>query len=251
MNKLLVCAIAASFVFTNAMSAEKDAQHPHWGYEGKGSPEHWAQLQPEFATCGTGKEQSPIDIHGASEQEPLPPIAFNYAASPAEIVNNGHTIQVNLQSGGTIKLASGEYKLVQFHFHAPSEEKIAGKNYPLVAHLVHRTDDGKLAVVAVLFKEGKKDNPALAEIFEAMPSQENGKVALGADFNPADLLPSDRSYYSFIGSLTTPPCSEGVQWQVLKSPAEVSAAQLKTFRKLYRHNARPVQPLNGRVIRQG
>jgi carbonic anhydrase len=247
MNKLLICSMAAAFVFTNAMAAE---QHSHWGYEGETAPKHWSELQPDYAACGIGKEQSPIDIHGVKKQEALPAIVFNYAASPTEVVNNGHTIQVNLESGGTVKVASGEYKLVQFHFHSPSEEKIEGKSYPLVGHFVHRTDDGKLAVVAVLFKEGK-ENPVLARIFDVMPAQENGKVALGENFNPADLLPSDKSYYSFMGSLTTPPCSEGVQWQVLKSPVELSGAQLKMFRKLYWNNVRPIQPLNGRDIREG
>ncbi|MDR2014117.1 MAG: carbonic anhydrase family protein [Azoarcus sp.] len=254
MKKLLICVIAASFSFTNAIAeekhAEKDAQHPHWSYEGKTDPSHWGELQSEFAACSIGKEQSPVDIRNVKKQELLPAIVFNYVANSAEVVNNGHTIQVNLQSGSTVKLASGEYKLVQFHFHAPSEEKIEGKNYPLVGHFVHRADDGKLAVVAVLFKEGKS-NPALARIFDVMPAEVDAKAALGADFSPADLLPGNQSYYSFMGSLTTPPCSEGVQWQVLKTPVELSDAQLKIFKKLYRNNARPVQPLNGRVIREG
>jgi carbonic anhydrase len=248
MKKTLVCAaVVASFAFSNAFAEEGQA---HWGYEGKTAPNHWGELHSEFAACSIGKEQSPIDIRDVKKQDSLPAIGFNYTAGPAEVVNNGHTIQVNLQSGGTVSLASGEYKLKQFHFHSPSEEKIDGKDYPLVAHLVHSTDDGKLAVVAVLFKQGR-ENPALARIFGVMPAQGSEKVALGADFNSADLLPGNQSYYSFIGSLTTPPCSEGVQWQVLKTPVELSKKQIETFRKFYWKNSRPVQPLNNREIREG
>jgi len=248
MKKSLVCvAILASSVFTTTALAEE-----HWGYEGKTGPAHWGGLNPDFSSCGIGKEQSPIDIRrrDVKKQEPLPAIGFDYAASPAEIVNNGHTVQVNFQSGGTVQLASGNYKLLQFHFHSPSEEKIEGKNFPLVVHFVHKAEDGKLAVVAVLFKQGK-NNPALAKVLDVMPTQKDEKTALGTDFNPADLLPANRAYYSFIGSLTTPPCSEGVQWQVMKSPVELSSKQIKMFQKLYPHNARPVQPLHGREIKEG
>ncbi|MDR1850008.1 MAG: carbonic anhydrase family protein [Zoogloeaceae bacterium] len=254
MNKSLIFAVLGAFAFTNALAEEqhagKEAGSPHWSYEGQTGPTHWGALQTEFSACGIGREQSPIDIRDVKKQKPLPAIGFGYTSSAAEIVNNGHTVQVNLLSGGTVKLASGDYQLKQFHFHSPSEEKINGKDYPLVAHFVHSTDDGKLAVVAVLFVEGK-DNPALDKIFDAMPAKAGEKANLAADFNPADLLPGNKAYYSFIGSLTTPPCSEGVQWQVLKSSVELSARQLKKFRELYWNNARPVQPLNGREIREG
>jgi carbonic anhydrase len=164
-------------------------------------------------------------------------------------VNTGHSIQVNLAAGGTVDLASGTYKIVQFHFHAPSEEKIDGHPYAMVAHLVHSDDAGKLAVVAVLFKEGKA-NPTLAKVFAVMPAKEGEKVALEGGVNPADLLPARQDYYAYVGSLTTPPCTEGVRWQVLKQPVELSKEQLAAFRKLYPMNARPVQPLNGRKVEQ-
>jgi len=151
-----------------------------------------------------------------------------------------------LADAGSATVPSGQYRLLQFHFHTPSEEMINGKSFPLVAHLVHKNSDGKLAVIAVLFKEGK-ENSALAPIFAAMPAKE-GKVSLASGFDVSSILPSSLGYYSFTGSLTTPPCSEGVAWQVLSASAEISKAQIEAFHAIYKMNARPVQPLNGRVI---
>lgn len=131
--------------------------------------------------------------------------------------------------------------------HTPSEEHIQGKSYPLVAHLVHRNEAGNLAVVAVLFKEGKS-NPVLSKVFDAMPAKADEKVDIAGGFDAASLLPAKQTYYSFAGSLTTPPCSESVRWQVLKEPVSVSKAQLAQFKKLYPMNARPTQPLNGRTV---
>jgi carbonic anhydrase len=249
MNKLLplsVAALASLGVATCAHAADPGAQ---WGYAGKGAAQHWGELQPDFATCKIGREQSPIDIRGATKAATRAPLAFSYTPSAAEVVNNGHTIQVNLASGGSVTLPSGSTQLVQFHFHTPSEEKIAGKPYPLVAHLVHKNAQGQLAVVGVLFKLGKP-NPALAKVFAAMPAHAGDKKALAEPFDAAALLPAKQGYYAFVGSLTTPPCSEGVHWQVLKTPVELSRAQLDAFRKLYPMNARPVQPLNDRKIEE-
>ncbi|MFT3815031.1 MAG: carbonic anhydrase family protein [Acidovorax sp.] len=236
-----IAAAIAACAFPWAASAQA-----HWSYHGPTGAAQWGDLEPDFATCKLGREQSPIDITHAAKAD-LPAIGFGYARSAAEVVNNGHTIQVNLDNGGTVQLASGSYQLVQFHFHAPSEEKVNGKAHALVAHLVHRNGEGKLAVVAVLFKLGRA-NPALARVFAAMPREEGGKAALDGGFNAADLLPAARGYYAFNGSLTTPPCSENVAWQVLKTPVEMSRAQLAAFRQLYPMNARPVQPLNGRSV---
>jgi carbonic anhydrase len=205
-------------------------------------------MQSDFATCKLGKKQSPIDIKGAKKGD-LPAIGFNYGQTNAEVVNNGHTIQVNLSAGGDVKVASGDYKLLQFHFHTPSEEKVNGKAYPLVAHLVHTSDAGKLAVVAVLFKQGQK-NAALEKVFAAMPAKEDGKADLAGGMNVTKLLPTKRSYWAFEGSLTTPPCSEEVQWHVLKEAVEMSKEQIAAFKKLYPMNARPVQALNGRVLQE-
>lgn len=245
MKKIFTIAAFMSLSLSQAWAAEGHAKH--WGYTGHEGASHWSELQADYATCKLGKEQSPIDIKGAKKSTDLPALGFDYTNGAAEVVNNGHTIQINLSAGGQVKLASGSYKLLQFHFHTPSEERFNGKAYPLVAHLVHRNDAGQLAVVAVLFKLGKM-NPALAKVFDVMPVKAEDKVEMAGGFSPADLLPAKQTYYAFAGSLTTPPCSESVRWQVLKEPVEMSKAQLTQFKKLYPMNARPVQPLNGRVL---
>jgi carbonic anhydrase len=156
-------------------------------------------------------------------------------------------VEINLASAGGIAVPSGEYKLVRFHFHAPNEEKINGKNYPLVAHLVHKSADGKLAVVAVLFNIGA-ENEALKNVFDNMPAKTGETKSLEGPIDIASLLPADRGYYTYMGSLTIPPCSEGVHWYVMKNPVTLSSQQLAAFKKLYAMNARPVQPLNGRKV---
>jgi carbonic anhydrase len=244
-TRLFVIALSTALIGPAAFAGES---HPHWGYEGESGPAHWADLDENFKTCRLGKLQSPINIETArAEKADLVPIDFAYAASAAEVVNNGHTIQINLPDAGGARIEGAEYRLLQFHFHTPSEEKIDGENYPLVAHFVHKDSDGHLAVVAVLFKLGE-ENTALRPIFAELPKEgEARKVASAID--AGDLLPTDRTYYAFAGSLTTPPCSENVRWQVLKTPIEISEAQLAAFKALYPMNARPVQPLNGRVVR--
>jgi carbonic anhydrase len=227
---------------------EQHADRPHWAYAGAAGAERWGDLQADYATCKTGRLQSPIDIQGAAKAD-LQPLGFHYVPSRAEVVNNGHTIQINLTPGNSLQLESGSYKLVQFHFHTPSEEKINGKSYPLVAHMVHRSDDGKLAVVAVLFTSGRP-NPTLDKVFAVMPDTAEAKLELSDGLNPADLLPVDQGYFAYMGSLTTPPCSEGVRWHVLKQPVELSPAQLSAFRKLYPMNARPTQEVNGRAVQE-
>lgn len=222
--------------------------HAHWGYEGAQGATHWAAMNEGFKTCQLGKFQSPINIvTKAVEKTLLSPIGFGYQPGKAEVVNNGHTIQVNLPAGSSASINGVEYPLLQFHFHTPSEEKVNGKAYPLVAHFVHKNAENQLAVVALLFKLGK-ENAALKDIFGKLPAKEGEKRALAGNFNPANLLPARQGYYAFMGSLTTPPCSEEVLWQVLKTPVELSAGQLAAFRTLYKMNARPVQPLNGRKV---
>lgn len=235
---LTACLLAAAGV----QAADVD-----WEYAGKTGPSHWGELEAGFSSCKTGKQQSPIDIHGAKAAR-LAPIAFHYAPGAAEIVNNGHTVQVKLADGGSVTLPSGDYKLVQFHFHTPSEETINGRRYPLVAHLVHRNDAGELAVVAVLFKQGK-ENAALKEVFASLPPAAGDKHPLEGGLDIAAALPRHHAYYAYMGSLTTPPCSEGVHWQVMREPVEISTGQLASFRRLYAMNARPIQPLNGRVVK--
>jgi carbonic anhydrase len=242
--KMLVAAAGLVACALGAQAAEP--AHAHWDYAGKAGPTHWGELEHDFASCKLGKLQSPIDIRGAKAAK-LAPLGFHYHGGAGEIVNNGHTVQVNLADGGSLDLASGNYKLVQFHFHTPSEESINGKRYPLVAHLVHKNDAGDLAVVAVLFKEGK-ENAALKQVFAELPGKAGDKHPLASEIDLATLLPAKHGYYAYMGSLTTPPCSEGVHWQVLKQPVELSKGQLASFRKLYAMNARPLQPLNGRAV---
>ena len=227
--------------------ATHEPKHALWEYEGENGPTKWAEIDPKFRSCGVGKRQSPIDID-TRQAEPggLKPILFNYSPSSAEIVNNGHTIQVNLPEGGSARFDALEYKLAQFHFHTPSEEKIDSMAQHMVAHLVHRAGDTRIAVVAVLFKLGK-ENKALKPVFDNLPKNAGGTAKI-ENFNPAAFLPVDPTYFAYVGSLTTPPCSEEVKWHVMKQPVEISYKQLAAFKALYRMNARPVQPLNGRRV---
>jgi|HubBroStandDraft_6_1064221.scaffolds.fasta_scaffold20153_5 carbonic anhydrase len=220
---------------------------PHWSYSGPEGPEHWGDLDPAFALCKNGKEQSPIDAREELNSD-LQPIHFEYGPVPLKIVNNGHTIQINVKSGGGITIDGAQYQLVQFHFHKPSEEAIDGKHFDMVAHLVHQDVKGKLAVVAVLLKSGK-ENPILQSLWNNLPADEGEEHApANVAVNVASLLPANQNYYTFAGSLTTPPCSEGVTWYVLKSPVQVSPAQIAVFGKLFPMNARPIQPTNSRQI---
>jgi carbonic anhydrase len=223
------------------------AQH-EWGYEGEHGPGHWGALKSEYASCGIGKAQSPIDIHGAVPGT-LAPIRFDYRASALHIIDNGHTVQVNYGGGSSMTVDGKRYELVQFHFHRPSEETVDGKAYPMEAHLVHKDAEGRLAVVAVLLKQGA-ENPFLRALWANLPAEKEKEKVLGkVTINAADLLPKSRGYYTFAGSLTTPPCSEGVTWFVLTIPVDLSASQVARFDRIYHHNARPTQPLNGRVVR--
>lgn len=230
----------------NAGSSEHVAIH--WGYDGEGGPENWGTLQPEYATCRIGKRQSPIDIRDGFRVD-LEPIQFLYRPSQFRVIDNGHTIQVELD-GSSIRLLGKTYDLIQFHFHRPSEERINGKSFDMVAHLVHKSDDGKLAVVAVLLEMGS-ENPLIQTVWNNLPLEKNEYVTppdLAID--PARLLPDERGYYTYMGSLTTPPCSEGVLWLVLKQPQQLSPEQVGIFARLYRHNARPLQPTFGRTIKE-
>ena len=246
-TRIAIAALGTLFFTAFANAAEA----PHWTYQGKAGTGQWANLEADYAVCGTGQRQSPINIEtrkvtGTTAQA----IGLSYAPANAEVVNNGHTIQVEPANGGTLTIDGVEYKLAQFHFHTPSEEKIDGKSYPLVAHLVHKSAEGKLAVIAVLFRTGKS-NATLRPVFARLPAKAGDKHALNGTINVGDLLPAKRDNYTFIGSLTTPPCSEDVRWVVMKTPVSISSAQLAAFRKLYRMNARPVQAVNGREVLVG
>jgi carbonic anhydrase len=224
--------------------------HVHWDYSGPTGPNKWGEIDEKFGTCSLGQVQSPIDIRSdQAEPATLDPITFAYKPSPLKIIDNGHTIQVNYAPGSSIAVGGARYELLQFHFHRPSEERVNGKPYDMVAHLVHKDTAGKLAVVGVLLEKGAQ-RPVLQAVFDHLPGEKGKEVAVpGVSIDLTTLLPNNRAYYTFTGSLTTPPCSEGVTWFVLKQPSQVSADQVARFGQIYAMNARPVQPLNGRRVR--
>lgn len=219
----------------------------HWGYIGESGSQNWGNLSPEFQLCKTGIQQSPINLQGSVAAE-LSPIEINYQESPLRIVNNGHTIQVNYEPGSSIKLDGQTFNLVQFHFHDPSEHTIAQKQFDMELHLVHRSEAGALAVIGVLLKQGQH-NAALQPIWEAFPHRnEPEQVVNTVKVNAEQFLPKDRNVYRYFGSLTTPPCSQGVNWIVMQQPIEISQNQIQQFAKLISIDARPVQPLNNRFV---
>ena len=228
-------------------AAAAHAADLHWSYAGHAGPAEWGALGPDFATCQLGKDQSPIDIRGAKAAD-LPAIKFNYKPAPLAVIDNGHTIQVNYAPGSWIDVGGARYDLVQFHFHKPSEEKVDGKSHAMVAHLVHKNAEGKLAVVAVLL-DGGGSNAMIDSIWKSLP-KEKEKVVTVADVtvDASALLPENHAYYTFDGSLTTPPCSEGVRWLVLEAPMKISDGEIAKFAGIYPMNARPTQPLNGRLV---
>ena len=232
-----------------ALGTVAQEHHPEhiWDYGEASGPSHWGDLRPDFAPCKTGRRQSPVDIRNAKKAE-LPPIRFDYKPSPLHIIDNGHTILINYAPGSSISVGGKQYALKQFHFHRPSEEKINGKAADMTVHLVHADEEGRLAVVAVLLQQGG-ENPLVRELWNHLPKEKEQEEQLDkVQIDASRLLPSDRSYYTFSGSLTTPPCSEIVAWFVLKHPTTVSAAEIERFSKAYSHNARPTQPLYDRTV---
>lgn len=220
---------------------------PHWSYEGKAGPENWGELSSEFATCKSGKFQSPVDIRHTIEAK-LPPLQLNFHHAAEGIVNNGHSIQINVDGEDEFTLDNELFTLRQYHFHTPSENLIDGKSYPLEAHFVHTNQQGELAVIAVMFTVGK-ENTALDPVIDSIPVAKNLVQPVDKRFDLAPLFPADRHYYRFSGSLTTPPCTEGLRWLVMKKAVTLSEAQLRQFQHALEHsNNRPVQPRHGRII---
>lgn len=250
-RRVWIAAVAALVLATNAYAAEKGHEGGHgghWGYTGETGPAHWGDLSEAYHMCKAGTHQSPVDIRDAKHMD-APAVAMKYQATPLKVVNNGHTIQVNYAGGSTLTVDGKVYELAQFHFHNPSEHTQNGKPALMEAHLVHKAADGSLAVVGVFLKEGA-ENPVLARIWPHLPSEVNHEKAVeGTQVNVDDLLPAKRAYFNYSGSLTTPPCSEGVTWLVMDQSVEVSRAQADKFLGLIHSNARPVQPLNDRAVR--
>lgn len=216
---------------------------PQWAYQGEMGPEHWGK---HYATCGNGKSQSPVNITAPFEKASVA-IKIDYKPGVLKLINNGHTVQVNVPPGSTLKVGDEVYELVQYHFHRPSEEHVDGKPMAMVTHLVHKSASGKLAVIAVLMRESAVQNRALWAIWKHMPQKEGPEVAVtSVSINPANLLPESQAHYYYEGSLTTPPCTEGVKFFVMKNPIGIQKEMIDTFP--FKMNARPVQPLNGRKI---
>jgi carbonic anhydrase len=214
-----------------------------WGYEGELGPDKWGS---KFAVCGAGKSQSPVNITGPFEKA-TSALKTEYKPGVLRVINNGHTIQVNVPPGNLLKVGAETYELQQFHFHRPSEEQIDGKPMAMVVHLVHKSAGGKLAVIGVLMRESAAQNRALWAIWKNMPAKAGPEVTVtSVSINPANLLPESLAHYAYEGSLTTPPCTEGVQFFIMKSPIGVQKEMIDSFP--FKLNARPVQPLNGRKI---
>jgi carbonic anhydrase len=237
--------IACLCMIPVAMAQEK----AHWDYSetGQEGPKNWGELDSKYSACSGGKNQSPVDLTGMVEGD-LSFITIKYQAGGNEILNNGHTIQVNYKPGSTIGVNGHTYELKQFHFHSPSENMIKGDSYPMEAHYVHADNDGNLAVIALMFRTGDA-NLELEKAWSVMPANAGEKLAVPQSVNADTLLPADRDYYRFNGSLTTPPCSEGVLWLVMKQYQVASVGQIQKFAQTMHHpNNRPIQPANARLI---
>jgi carbonic anhydrase len=251
--------IAAAMWMPNTVNAQWRTQ---WSYEGITGPGHWSELDPDYAVCNVGKEQSPIDIQN-TEKADLPPLRFEFKSAPLKyLVNNGKTIRVNYHdapgAGNFLQVGEARYQLVQFHFHRPGEEYIHGKRFDMVVHLMLKAADGKAAGVAILMQAGKA-NATVQQIWAHMPKTESEVLPdfshqeqqiAGVEVNPAGLLPRDLGYFVYEGSVTAPPCTEGVTWYVLKTPVDISSEQIEAFTRLYPHDVRPIQPLNGRRVKE-
>lgn len=222
--------------------------HGHWAYQGAAGPQTWGGLKPEFTLCGTGQRQSPIDIRGGLAVD-LDPVKFSYQSSPFAVIDNGHTVQANIAPGNSIEIGGKRFDLVQFHFHRPSEERIDGRQFEMSLHLVHKDEQGRLAVVAVVMDKGPPQ-AAVQKVWNNLPLEKGEEFSARGPLELDQLLPVDRRYFTYMGSLTTPPCSEGVQWVVMRQPVTMSPDQIELFARIYPMNARPIQQVSGRRILQ-
>lgn len=218
-----------------------------WTYTGDTGPTHWADLNPAYALCSGGKEQSPINLVWHKPKKKGGEIKFHYQTTPFTIVDNGHTVQVQFQPGNYITLGEDRYDLVSVDFHSSSEHTIAGVAMPMEMDLLHKNERGEIAMLGVVLIQGPKDG-AIQVIWDAIPQQKNIESKSAVALNPIDFIPKSKTHYSYVGSLMTPPCTEGVNWNVFNTPLTLSKDQILAFRKLYSSNNRPVQPLNDRQV---
>ena len=253
---LLTCCTTTN-AFGQVASVAKDDEHhymhtvekPHaaeWGYSGSTGPSHWGTLSPSYVLAKTGKQQSPIDIHTSFKKD-LPSLVFNYAPAKIDLVYNGHTVQENEEQGSYFVIGDRKFDLKQFHFHAPSEHTVDGQHFAMEMHLVHKNAKGHVAVVGILIQKGEH-NTKLDAVWDYLPTAKNKTRQMDLTFNAQSILPTNLAYYHYKGSFTTPPCTEDVDWFVLKNPISLSATQIARFTSIIRDNNRPIQPLNGRSI---
>lgn len=249
---VLACAVAGCGGDDGAGDGDGGEEQPApFGYSGAKGPSHWASLDPAYAECSAGKRQSPIALE-RGEPSRLPRIDFSYRpAEELEVENNGHSVEAVYPAGSSIEIGGTEYELEQFHYHAPSEHTLDGRPFPLEFHFVHKAHDGSVAVLAVLAAEGRA-NPAFSNLVRALPAKKGGRLAVEGDVNALDLLPPNAASaprWSYDGSLTTPPCTEPVRWNVFRRPIQLSRKQIASYTAVYDDNNRPVQRLNGRPLR--
>lgn len=238
--------------FSNCVTSPARATSVRWGYIGKAGPEHWGELSPEFQLCQIGKQQTPIDLQIADVENVISQdlLRINYQPTALHLINNGKTIQVNYQAGSYLKYRDQKFELLQFHFHHFSEHRLNGKLYDMELHLVHRSQNGNLAVMAVFLQTGKF-NPTLQIIWDAIPQQQGvEKTIEDTIIDASRFLPAQQTFFTYYGSLTTPPCSENVLWCVMETPIEASDTQISQFSQLFPLNARPLQPLNDRIVKE-
>jgi carbonic anhydrase len=226
-----------------------DEPTAEFGYSGGEGPERWAELDPAWEACSAGERQSPIDLAGGKPR-PLPRLELAYRPAEVEIENNGHSLQAEYPPGSSLEIDAAAYELRQFHFYAPSEHRLDGESFPLEFHFVHEAEDGEIVVLGVLVEEGR-ENQAFSALTEAAPSREGGREGVEGTVNARDLLPEAAESgprWSYGGSLTTPPCTEGVRWEVFGEPIELSAKQIAAYTEVYDETNRPLQPRNGRRL---
>jgi carbonic anhydrase len=228
---------------------EKAIQQVRWTYAGPTGAANWHKISPDYALCGHGQRQSPIDIKDGIRVN-LDGIKFDYKPSALKVVNTGHTVQVAYDPGSSITVGGTTFELVHFHFHRPAEERVNGRPFDMVAHLVHKSKDGAIAMVAVLMMAGD-ENPFIKSLWNHLPLDVGmDEAPTGVTVDATQLLPKIRGYFTYMGSMTTPPCSEGVRWIVMRTPVQVSRAQVNVFGRLYENNARPIQPAHARLVKE-
>ena len=238
----------AAAVAAVAVEAAKPKNGTHWTYEGEFGPENWSKINAAWASCNTGTRQSPIDLRDGIKVD-LEQINFDYHPSSFNEIDNGHTIQVNVAGGNFLSVGGTTYELQQFHFHRPGEERIIGAGPERVVHLVHKSYDNKIAILAVLLERGEA-NPMIQTVWNNLPLEKHMTVTPSIVLDVNEILPARRDYFTYMGSLSEPPCTENVLWLVMKQPMTASPQQMALFSRLYPFNSRPVQQANGRMVKE-